>query len=266
MSFGKIYNKDNVTERLLILGVLGVLHKKISFGMIRNGQVESFDIPFFYAMGGDERFMYDQFLTPTFDNKELAELNYDKVPRGVIHLTGTTIQDQFKVNPHVFASYIKEDAEGEIKRYFARYQPIPISMTFECVIKVGPTLDLFKISEQIKRLLYKGNLFYVQAERIPIPAILDIPEDITKNKEVEFGYSDAKNISLSFTFGVFSWIPDWDENSEIFAGKRMQAGMTSNITLDQSAVNPSLYQTIISDDDDPTVLNIPNDVFYYPTQ
>lgn len=263
--FGKTYNKTNVAERNIIASLLYTLHKQLSFKIQRgdgtNNTVEEYKIPFFYAFGGSEDFMYDRFMKPLFDNESKAETQYEKVPRGVITHTSTSISTQHKTSPFMYGTFVEQTQNG-LKSFRAKYKAIPIIMNFECSILVAANLDLYKVSEEIMRLLHKSTQFQVNIDKIPIPAILQIPEDLERKKDVEFSFGDRKNMEINFNFEVFSYIPTFDENSKIFSGKRMQGGITANMNPDN--INEIGYNVNANDVTNNNVQNIPKDIDFTP--
>ena len=56
------YNKDDSVIRHLIIGLLADLNSKLSFWrQISNDERVIVDVPFFYAVSGDENFIKDNF-------------------------------------------------------------------------------------------------------------------------------------------------------------------------------------------------------------
>ena len=99
------YNKDDSVVRHLIIGLLADLNNKVYFyrQMNETDRVEV-DVPFYYAIAGDEDFLKDNFLFLTKDGLNCtpgevrADGNYDVVPRGVANLTSMSIDSSKLVN------------------------------------------------------------------------------------------------------------------------------------------------------------------------
>ena len=92
------FNKDDSVIRHIIVGLLADLNGKLSFHrQISNDERVEVDVPFFYAVGGDENFLKDHFLFSNVNglgcdpDGEFADGNYDKVPRGIVNLTSFAI-------------------------------------------------------------------------------------------------------------------------------------------------------------------------------
>lgn len=247
----------STAERFIISGILHLLNHTFIIPIVRDGINETYEIPFYFALPGNERFLYDAFMKPLFENDELAQTQYDKVPRGVISHTGTSVKIGARTNPFVYGKYVKSTDKG-LKTYYAKYRPIPISMSFDCKIFVTATLDLYKVTEQLLRTIYKDQPFYVATERIKIPAIFSLPDEITKERQYEFNFGDKKIVELNFSFDVFAYIPNFDDTSEIFAGKRMQNGITNNVIID----NTTNVITTMPNSNIP-IINIPDDTEFY---
>lgn len=91
------------------------------------------NVPFYYSMTGDERFLLDSFADDivsgdTSGNGRYVELNTDIIPRGHITLTGFNIRSDEFANPNVWLRTIVEN-ESEIKSILGRvklYRLVPI--------------------------------------------------------------------------------------------------------------------------------------------
>ncbi len=262
-NFDYTLNKDDVAERNIIVSLLGTLYNKLFITNYRNNVPEKINIPFYYSFNGDERYLYDMFMKPLFDNDGKAIGNYDSVPRGVIQYKSSGINIARKTNPNVYGKLLKSDTNGITKTYFAKYRPIPITMSFDCKILVSPNLDLFKVSEKIKTMLYKNTIFYTDIRRTKIPGIITIPEDIDQQRPLEFNFTDKKELSVEFSFDVITYIPVFDEKSEKFAGNKMQGGIYHGIYIRSDNSNVTNSNSVIKViDDTREVLNIPKDINY----
>ncbi len=241
------YNYSDVSERNIIVGVMHTLHKSIALVNYRKKVQEKHMIPFFYSFSGQEDFLYDHFMKPLFDNEEKAEGHYEKIPRGIITLTSSGIDTEMKTNPGVYGSFYKGDKEDVVREYVAKYQPIPIKMSFDCRVIVSGNLDMLKISEQIKKHLYRNLYFTVDINRVPVPGVITLPTDYTKNRLLEYSFEEKKYFNVDFAFDVRSFIPDFNEDTEIFAGNRMQRGIVHNVVM-QSENTVNEFKTRLTEE------------------
>ena len=249
-----------VTERYIIAATLHMFNHVFTVEMIRNGKDESFKVPFYFTMNtGSERMLYDAFMKPEFDNGPQAETQYEKVPRGIINHTSTSLNPSLRTNPFIFGKYKKNTDKG-LKTYYARYRPIPIVMEFECKILTKSTLDRYKISEQIYKLLYKNQPFQIDTDLIRIPATLHTPDEIRKDTKVDFSFNDKSQSEITFNFEVSTFVPNFDDESEIFAGKVMRE---IDYTVHNMAKTEASEIVIVDPKTNQITINIPDDTYFY---
>ena len=76
-------NVQDIFLRNATLSLLDILNRQIIIELVRDGEIEKHEIPFFYNFAGDEGFMKDFFIQIPEGCKitALAEGNYDIVPR-----------------------------------------------------------------------------------------------------------------------------------------------------------------------------------------
>ncbi len=88
-------NVDDIFLRSIIVGVINVLNEKINYINIKDGNKKVVNVPFFYNMGGQERFLQDYFLSWSDCNyNELSiDGNIDPIPRGIITLSDASINE-----------------------------------------------------------------------------------------------------------------------------------------------------------------------------
>jgi hypothetical protein len=227
-AFNKKFNKDDLVERAAIAGILNKLHNKLSFTYIHSdNREESVEVPFYYSMSGDERFLMDQFLNE-FDT-EKAETNYDKVPRGIVVMESTGIRTEAKTNPHVRMEQVVEEFENEgdqvpaLKTYSAKFAAIPIQMNINCRIKVASHRDLLLISQLTKKEFYRNSRFFFDYQGLRVPGNLMFPESFDKENPIEYTFDGIdRTQELLISLEAHTFIPDYEEGSRIFAGNIMQ--------------------------------------------
>ena len=94
---GDRFNYDDVFFRDLTVCVLDTMEGRIKWvNKFSSGDVPV-DVPFYYSVTGDERFLLDSFQDDIVSNNRYIELNTDIIPRGHLTLTNWSIKsDEFE--------------------------------------------------------------------------------------------------------------------------------------------------------------------------
>lgn len=221
-------NNDDVVVRNIIVGTLSFLNDTIYW----YNQVDShisdrlkINVPFYYSVTGSERYLHDRFLKNIdFDpDNEKAESVYNTIPRGILSISGFgSVATSEITNKYVRTMFTKEEEDGTLNTYSAETMFIPMELEAECTILVDTVIDQFKASERIYKTFYKSKSFYIDVDYTKIHCNAIFPDSDKVDKLVEFGFSDNKEIKLSFTLSIKALIPVYKEGSEIFAGNRME--------------------------------------------
>ena len=118
------YNKDDSVIRHIIIGLLADLNSKLSFWrQLSNDERSIVDVPFFYAVSGDENFIKDNFLFTNVNGEGCdpdgahADGNYDKVPRGIVNLTSFSVDPSKLVNKRNLGNYTMMNDKGLMEGY-----------------------------------------------------------------------------------------------------------------------------------------------------
>ena len=158
------YNYDDSVIRHIIIGLLADLNNKLYFYRQKDNDTRvAIDVPFYYSITGDDQFLRDNFLFMTVDgldcvpDRQFADGNYDKIPRGVANLTSVQIDASKLVNKGVRGSYAKLNDQGAMEGYNAEFTMIPVTLGFSIEILVGSQLDSLKITEMIIKKMYKSK-------------------------------------------------------------------------------------------------------------
>ncbi len=189
------------------------------------------DVPFYYAISGDENFMRDNFLFTTGTDENcnplgLADGNYDVVPRGVINMTGLSIDSSALVNKRNVGTYAKLADDGTMRSFSSEFQMIPVLVNFDVEIRVSSQLDTLKVAEMIIKTMYKSNYFNVEVGHLEdgtyrIASYYSLPEDYDIKRPVEFSFDDKERYSVTFPIEVKSFIPSFEWETERHNGNRM---------------------------------------------
>ena len=91
---GEKFNMDNVFLRDLTTCVLFNLEGQLKWtNKFTSGDV-NVEVPFYYSLVGDERFLLDSFQDDIASSNRFIELNTDIIPRGHVTLKGFSIDSK----------------------------------------------------------------------------------------------------------------------------------------------------------------------------
>lgn len=241
-SYNLKYNSDDSVVRHVIIGLLADLNNKIYFWrqMNENDRV-AIDVPFYYSITGDDQFLRDNFLFTTTNgvdchpDQAFADANYDVVPRGVVNLTGMSIDSGNLVNKRNMGTYTKMNKEGAMEGHTAEFEMVPITLSVDVEILVSSTLDAFKLTEMIIKRLYKSNSFNVEVGHLNeatyrLNSYYAMPDDYEVQRPIDFTFEDKDKYKITFPIDINTFIPSFDWESERHAGNRMFEILSSNIT------------------------------------
>ena len=216
------FNKDDSVIRHVIIGLLADLNRKLSFmRQVTNDRRVEVDVPFFYAVSGDENFLKDNFLFSNINGEscdpdgEFADGNYDKVPRGIVNLTSFAVDPAKLVNKRNQGNYTRINEQGFMEGFVAEFEMIPVVIGVDIEILVSSQLDLFKVTEAIVKKMYKANFYHVDAGHIEdgtyrISSEYMMPDDYNMERPIEYGFDDKQNHKITFSLEINSFIPSFD--------------------------------------------------------
>jgi hypothetical protein len=227
------YNSDDSVIRHLIVGLLADLNNKIYIQrQISETERITVDVPFYYAITGDDEFLRDNFLfelpsgVGCDPSADFADGNYDAVPRGVANLTGFSIDSGKLVNRGIRGEYSKMDSNGVLQNYTSEFVMVPITLSFDVEILVSSMLDALKMSESLVKTLYKSNSYSVDVGHLNdgifrLPAQYSMPDDYEVVRAVDFTFEDKEQYKANFSIEVLSHIPSFDNASEMHSSNRI---------------------------------------------
>ncbi len=227
------YNYDDSVIRHIIIGLLADLNNKLYFYRQKDNDTRvAIDVPFYYSITGDDQFLRDNFLFMTADgldcvpDRQFADGNYDKIPRGVANLTSVQIDASKLVNKGVRGSYAKLNSDGAMEGYNAEFTMIPVTLGFSIEILVGSQLDSLKITEMIIKKMYKSNYFNIEVGHLnegtyKIASYYAMPDDYENERPIDFTFDDKGKYKITFSIEVNSFIPVFEFDTEMHVGNRM---------------------------------------------
>lgn len=222
------FNKDDSVIRHVVVGLLADLNSKLSFWrQISNDERVEVDVPFFYAVSGDENFMKDNFLFSNVNglgcdpDGEFADGNYDKIPRGIVNLTSFNVDPAKLVNKRNMGQYSMMNEQGLMEGFVAEFEMIPVVLGVDIEILVSSQLDLFKVTEAIVKKMYKANFYHVDAGHLEegtyrISSEYMMPEDYTQERPIEYSFDDKANHKITFSLEINSFIPSFDFEEDTY--------------------------------------------------
>lgn len=227
---GDKFNYDDSFFRDLTVCVLDTLEGEIKWvNKFTSGDL-NVNVPFYYSMTGDERFLLDSFADDivsgdTSGNGRYVELNTDIIPRGHITLSGFNIRSDEFANPNVWLRTIVEN-ESEIKSILGRVRSIPISATYDLVILLASELDIFKCSQAIMDTLWLYKFMYFEHNSMNIDAVIMIPDtngiELTRDKNM----TSDNTIKLKVSFEVQTYYPAYRKDRDTTDDYYMQPKRT----------------------------------------
>ena len=227
-SYNLKFNKDDSVVRHVIVGLLADLNSKLSFWrQLSQNERSIIDVPFYYAVAGDENFLRDAFLFSTMNGANcdpdptVADGNYDKVPRGIVNLTSIAIDPSKLVNKRNLGHYNMITPSGEFKGFVAEFEMIPVTIGVDVEIILSSQLDMFKVTEAIIKKMYKANFYHVDAGHLDegtyrISSEYMMPDDFTQERPIEYGFDDKSNHKVTFSLEISSFIPSFDFEEDIY--------------------------------------------------
>lgn len=227
-SYNLKFNKGDSVVRHVIVGLLADLNSKLSFWrQISQDERIVVDVPFYYAIAGDENFLRDAFLFNTLNgvncdpDPTVADGNYDKVPRGIVNLTSIAVDPSKLVNKRNLGQYNMVTQTGEFKSFVAEFEMIPVVLGVDIEIVLSSQLDMFKVTEAIIKKMYKANFYHVDAGHLDegtyrISSEYMMPDDFGQERPIEYGFDDKSNHKVTFSLEINSFIPSFDFEEDLY--------------------------------------------------
>ena len=228
--FTEKYNTDDVFLRSLIAGLLQNLNDKLKYTQINDKQdrLEVY-IPFFYSFTGDESFLQDLFINYSncANSKQIAEGDYDIIPRGIVKIESVTINTQRLSNKFSRMSYTQEDINGQIKTFSSFTNSIPLDVSIGIIIKLDTMLDTFKIFQTTIETFYKTFSYSFSYGGFKINCQVGFPDNYSMEKQFDFSYAGSQRyIEFNFNVEIETYLPQKDLSTERFRGNLMQGGIS----------------------------------------
>lgn len=241
---GEKYNMDEVFLRDLTICVLDTLEGRVKWiNRFTSGDVQV-NVPFYYSLTGDDRFLLDAFTDDVVSTNRFVELNTDQIPRGHVTLTSWQIRsDEFR-NPNIWLRNVVED-NVEAKRVLNKLRAIPITATYNLEVLLKTEVDVFKCSQAIMNTLWLYKYMYFEHNYMNIDAIMIQPDNNSIEIVREKNLKSDNTIKLTASLEVQTFYPAFITNVEV---KPFRTRWFNNIVALRSGTTPQVNQQTTSGD------------------
>jgi hypothetical protein len=203
---GERFNFEDVFFRDLTVCVLDTFEGQIKWvNRFSSGDV-NVNVPFYYSLTGDERFLLDSFSDDIVSENRFVELNTDIIPRGHLTMTGFNIRSDEFANPNVWLRMVVEN-EIEIRKILARVRSIPITVNYDLTVLLSSEVDTFKCSQAIMDTLWMYKYMYFEYNFMNIDAMILMPDTNTIQLSREKNLTSDNSITLKVSFEVHTYYP-----------------------------------------------------------
>jgi hypothetical protein len=205
---GERFNFEDVFFRDLTVCVLDTLEGEVRWVNKFSSGDRVVNVPFYYSMTGDERFLLDSFTDDVVSNSRYVDLNTDIIPRGHLTLTGYEIRGDEFANPNVWLKMVIENPE-EIRKMLTKVRAIPITAKYDLVIHLSSEIDTFKCSQAIMDTLWLYRFMYFEHNFMNIDAVMQIPDSNNIEINREKSLTSDNTIKLTVSFDVQTYYPSY---------------------------------------------------------
>lgn len=216
---GNKFNFDDVYFRDLTVCLLDLLEGKLKWVNRFSDGDRQVEVPMYYSLTGDERYLLDSFSDDVVSNNRLVEINTDIIPRGHITLKSWQIKSDDFTNPNVWLKTIVEN-DSEIKTMLSKVRAIPIQATYDLSIKVKSEIDVFKCSQAIMNTLWLYRYMYFEYNYMNIDAIVIVPDTESVTISREKNLTSDNTIKIDISLEVHSYYPAFMEKMEDYIGPK----------------------------------------------
>lgn len=203
---GNKFNMDDSFFRDLTVCVLDTLEGQVRWiNRFSSGDYEV-NVPFYYSLTGDERFLLDTFQDDIVSENRFVELNTDIIPRGHITLKSFNIRSDEFTNPNVWLRMVVEN-EVEIKKILTKIRAVPISVSYDLEILLASEIDIFKCSQSLMDALWLYRFMYFEHNFMNIDAVMTLPDQNSIEINRDKNLSSSNDIKMTVSFEVQTYYP-----------------------------------------------------------
>ena len=206
MPIGERFNFEDVFFRDLTCCVLDTLEGQVNWiNRFTSGDIYV-NVPFYYSLTGDERFLLDSFADDIVSESRFVDLNTDIIPRGHLTMTGFNIRSDEFANPNVWLRMVVEN-EIEIRKVLAKVRAVPITVNYDLTILLSSEIDTFKCSQAIMDTMWLYKFMYFEYNFMNIDAVILVPDSNAIEMAREKNMTSDNNITLKVAFEVQTYYP-----------------------------------------------------------
>lgn len=210
MPIGAEFNYQNVFMRDLTICVLSTLERKVRWNNIFSDVEKEVEVPFYYSIGRDERFLLDSFTDETVSQNRYVELNTDLIPRGHLTMKGMSVKSDAFANPNVWLKMLMRN-KNELKRVLTKVRALPIRANYSLTIMLASEIDAFKCQQAILNTMWLYKYMYFEYSGMSIDAYMLIPDETPVEINRDNNLSSDTSIKLTMDFEVHTYYPAYDE-------------------------------------------------------
>lgn len=203
---GEKMNYDNIFIRTVTAAVLDILEGEVYWEYEFSTGTVGVDVPFYYSMSGDEKFLLDAFVDDVVSNNRKSELNTDQIPRGHLTWTGWDVNTDAINNPNVWIKVALEDKD-EIKNVLSRVSAYPVTMKYEGGILLNNENDVFNCAEAVLNTLGIHKYFQFQYRMLNIMGVINFSEGTQYEKERTINLTSKNEVKYNLNFEVLTTYP-----------------------------------------------------------
>jgi hypothetical protein len=203
---GERFNFEDVFFRDLTVCVLDTLEGEVRWVNKFSSGDRVVNVPFYYSLTGDERFLLDSFTDDVVSNSRYVDLNTDIIPRGHLTLTSYEIRADEFANPNVWLKMVVEN-DAEIRNMLTKVRAIPITVRYELQVHLSSEIDTFKCSQAILDTLWLYRFMYFEYNFMNIDAVMTIPDSSNIEINREKNLTSDNTIKLTVAFDVQTYYP-----------------------------------------------------------
>lgn len=203
---GERFNFEDIFFRDLTVCVLDTLEGQIKWINRFSSGDKYVQVPIYYSLTGDERFLLDSFQDDIVSENRFVELNTDMIPRGHLTMTGFNIKSDEFANPNVWLRMVVEN-EVEIRKVLAKVRAVPVTVNYDLEILLSSEIDTFKCSQAILDTLWLYKFMYFEHNFMNIDAVILVPDSNSIEMAREKNLTSDNNIKLKVSFTVETYYP-----------------------------------------------------------
>jgi hypothetical protein len=203
---GQKFNMEDVYFRDLTVCVLDTLEGQIKWTNRFTAGDLFVQVPIYYSLSGDERFLLDSFADDIVSENRFVDLNTDIIPRGHLTMTGFNIKSDEFANPNVWLKMVVEN-EAEIKKILTKIRAVPITINYDLTILLSSEIDTFKCSQAIMDTLWIYKFMYFEHNFMNIDAVMLMPDSNSIEIAREKNMTSDNSIRLKVSFAVETYYP-----------------------------------------------------------